>query len=83
MVIGVGPLRTELGIGRKTEMDAFKRSSAGVGLGAGLKTEMDAFNRSSMERKADGILRSESSSDIKIRFIVFVTKICSRRYCRG
>jgi hypothetical protein len=57
MVAGVG-----LGTGLKTKMDAFKRTSAG--LGTGLKTEMDAFNRSSMERKADGILRSDSSSDI-------------------
>jgi hypothetical protein len=43
----------------------------GVGLGTergiGLKTEMDAFNRSSMDRKADGILKSDSSSDIKIQ----------------
>jgi hypothetical protein len=61
MVAGVG-----LGTGLKTKMDAFKRTSAGLGtgLGTGLKTEMDAFNRSSMERKADGILRSDSSSDI-------------------
>jgi hypothetical protein len=73
MVAGVG-------LGLKTKMDAFKRTSAGLmvagvglgtglkrtsaGLGTGLKTEMDAFNRSSMERKADGILRSDSSSDI-------------------
>jgi hypothetical protein len=43
----------------------------GVGLGTergiGLKTEMDAFNRSSMDRKADGILKSDSSSDIKYK----------------
>jgi hypothetical protein len=39
----------------------------GTELGIGLKTEMDAFSRSSMERKADGILKSDSSSDIKIQ----------------
>jgi hypothetical protein len=46
MFVGVG-LGTERGI-----------------IGIGLKTEMDAFNRSSMDRKADGILKSDSSSDI-------------------
>jgi hypothetical protein len=59
VLAGVG-----LGTGRKTEMDV---AGGGLGAGAGLKSEMDSFKRSSMERKADGILRSDSSSDIKIR----------------
>jgi hypothetical protein len=39
----------------------------GTGLGIGLETEMGTFNLSSIERKADGILKSDSSSDIKYK----------------
>jgi hypothetical protein len=35
-------------------------------VGIGLETEMDAFNLASIDRKADGILKSESSSDIEM-----------------
>jgi hypothetical protein len=38
----------------------------GTQLGIGLETEMDAFNLSSIERKADGILKTDLLSDIKI-----------------
>jgi hypothetical protein len=65
--VGLG---TVLGIGLKI----------GTELGIGLKTEMDAFKRSSMERMADGILKSESSSDIKIRFINRGVKECCISY---
>jgi hypothetical protein len=60
MVAGTTTDGTLSGIG------GFKTDGTPSGCGAGLKTEMDAFNRSSMERKADGILKSDSSSDIKI-----------------